>query len=224
MTVIGRNLSCLIIVVCCTLSTASLAQSSVCYGETHNGRLENGVQIIADPARYYCEVCVALGRVYAHAPVAEAVTAAYQVVAPNFPETDFVLGEVGWRQGGRFEPHRTHQNGLSVDFMVPLKAGAVLPTSPATRYGYDLDFDDNGTGPAGDIDFEAIAAHLDALETQARTRGGHIRRIFLAPRLSARLPEQTQSSFRFNTQEAWVRHDDHYHVDFSFPCTKLNDD
>lgn len=205
----------------CGSITHGKAQNSTCYGQTNNGRLENGVLVRADPARYYCDVCVILGRVYAHAPVADTVTAAYQSLVDRFPETDFVLGEVGWRRGGAFKPHRTHQNGLSVDFMVPLTAGVILPTDGSTRFGYDLEFDSDGKGPAGQIDFDAIDAHLQALEAEARNRGGRIRRIFFAPDLSARLSTETRAKFAFNAREAWVRHDDHYHVDFDFPCAKL---
>lgn len=194
---------------------------SVCYGETHAGRLDNGVQVIADPARYYCDVCVALGRVFAHAPVAETVTDAYAVVAQDFPDTDFVLGEIGWAEGGPFAPHRTHQNGLSVDFMVPLTNGDRFPASAMNRFGYDLEFDSAGAGAAEQIDFAAIDAHLIALQAAARDRGGSIRRIFLAPDLSARLSSETRNAFAFNMREAWVRHDDHYHVDFDFPCEAL---
>ena len=91
-----RNTCAAIIVGYLCLATTAFAQSCICYGETHNGRLENGTQLIADPARYYCDVCVAIGRVYAHTPVAETVTAAYQSMAVDFPDTDFVLGEIGW--------------------------------------------------------------------------------------------------------------------------------
>ena len=89
----------------------------------------------------------------------------------------FVYGETGWAGGGRFKPHRTHQNGTSVDFMVPVRndagASVPLPRGYGDRYGYDLEFDASG--------------HL----------------------------------LTFMAAKPWIRHDEHYHVDFAVPCKAL---
>ncbi len=148
---------------------------------------------------------------------------AYAELEESRPEVSFRYGEIGFPWGGRFPPHRTHQNGLSVDFMVPLTEGRRLPTSLTNRFGYDLDFDAEGRSPIGTIDFDAIAYHLIALRTAAKAHGGDIQRVFLAPDLQERLfatskgPE-LRAAVAFNRQPSWVQHDDHYHVDFRFPC------
>ncbi len=215
---------------------------SVCRGSTSNGSLENGRRISGAEVRSYCWLCARFLRTYAHNDVARTVSAAYGMLNENGDldpplidyKVDWVYGESGWPWGGSFKPHRTHQNGLSVDFMVPLKDGARFPTHLLNRFGYDEEFDSNGRGEAGEIDFQAMAVHLLQLETFAREYGGRIRRVILAPDLqdnlfaakglpynynvAGPLGSEVKSKITFNTRQAWVRHDDHYHVDFDFPC------
>lgn len=107
--------------------------------------------------------------------------------------------------------------------MVPLKDGARFPTHLFNRFGYDEEFDSSGRGAAGEIDFHLIARHLDSLDKYARKLGGGIRRVILAPDLQDNLfatpaGAALRGKITFNTRQAWVRHDDHYHVDFDFPC------
>lgn len=221
--------------------SGAAAAKSRCYGETHHGRIEGAARPPAIGANYraYCLACVAAGRTYGHDRVIAAMRRAYGALAERRPETVFVYGEIGFEKGGPFWPHKTHQNGLSVDFMVPLTPettpGGRPPTRAANRYGYDLEFDRDGRLIGGEapkrlwpgaqkrIDFDAIAAHLLALEAAARAEGGLLRRVILAPDLQddLRRAEGGAELFRrvvFSKRPSWVRHDDHYHVDFDFPC------
>lgn len=199
---------------------------SKCYGSTSNGRLEDGVRLFApkwmDNVRPYCHLCKAFLRTYVHRDVAISVYKAYEDQGyDQFFGIEWVYGETGWPWGGSFRPHRTHQNGLSVDFMVPLKDGARLPTHLFNRFGYDEEFDKNGRGSAGEIDFSAIARHLESLQYHAKKQGGSIKRVIFAPDLQDKVRPVRPglgSLPPFNTRPAWVRHDDHYHVDFDFPC------
>jgi penicillin-insensitive murein endopeptidase len=117
------------------------AAESVCYGTTGNGRLEGGVRIPRSGPNFaaYSSLGVALGRTYVHAKVEQVIAAAYASLAASHPEKSFVYGESGWARGGRIRPHRTHQNGLAVDFVVPvLDAGGrsvPLPTGPFNKFG-----------------------------------------------------------------------------------------
>ena len=199
--------------------------ASTCTGKTHHGRIAGAVRLSAwgDNYRPYCWLCILALRTYGHAPVIETVEAAYADLAASHPQVIFKYGEIGWPWGGRFAPHRTHRNGLSVDFMVPLQEGRVLPTHALNRAGYDEKFDAHGRrhGGGGKIDFAAIGAHLRRLDIRARERGGRVRRVILAPDLQDELFAAAPSLGRaisFNRRPVWVRHDDHYHVDFAFPC------
>ncbi len=130
--------------------------------------------------------------------------------------------EEGWG-GGEFYPHHTHQNGLSVDFMVPVRRSGEsvpVPTSIIDGFGYLLEFNSQGKLDEYNIDFEAIAAHLLALEKSGKEHGVKIKRIILAPELQKKLFKSGKAGrlvkrrFKWNKKQAWVRHDDHYHVDF----------
>lgn len=110
--------------------------------------------------------------------------------------------------------------------MVPLRSAAgevtTLPTWPWTRFGYDLEFDAQGRRGAQHIDFEAIALHLAALERAARQHGTRIERLILAPEFlpllwAAPSGHGLKSRIAVLRGPAWVRHDEHYHVDFTAP-------
>ena len=83
-----------------------------------------------------------LGRTYVHSSVFKVVLGAYAAAEKTAPGKTYVYGETGKRNGGEFAPHKTHRNGLSVDFMVPLlnEADESVPmrTSVLNKWGYDL--------------------------------------------------------------------------------------
>lgn len=210
---------------------ASGAQESVCYGTTAKGRLENGVQLPFSGKNFkaYSRVLAGVGRTYVHSKVQVVVINAYTSLEKSHAEKTFVYGETGWATGGRIKPHKTHQNGLSVDFMVPvLNAKGIsvpLPTGPFNNYGYGIEFDKKGRWQDEDlrIDFEALAAHLEALHIEARKAGIEIWRVIFDPRLQPLLYRTKAGAYlRANllipTKKSWVRHDEHYHVDFKVAC------
>lgn len=214
------------------IASSALGSESVCFGRTAKGRLENGVALPQSGVNFtaYSRFASLLDRTYVHSKVADVVADAYAAVAKVQNELIFVYGESGHEKGGPFPPHRTHQNGLSVDFMVPVrdKSGrsVALPTHPLNRYGYDLEFDRRGRMKGYRIDFEAIALHLEALDRSAKKHGIGIERVIFDP---AYLPmlfatsrgAYLQSKMTFMRRQAWVRHDEHYHVDFALPCRPL---
>ncbi|HEU5263767.1 MAG TPA: penicillin-insensitive murein endopeptidase, partial [Gaiellaceae bacterium] len=132
------------------VSTSALAVESTCYGTVSSGRLEDGVRLPLRGPNFspYSSLAATVGRTYVHSTVLEIVVAAYSALEKSAPERVFVYGETGWRSGGRIRPHRTHQNGLSVDFFVPVvdRTGrsVPLPTGLTNRYGYAIEFDRDG--------------------------------------------------------------------------------
>lgn len=147
------------------------------------------------------------------------------------PGAQFVYGETGWPSGGKFRPHRTHQNGLSVDFFVPVidsrGRSVALPTSPLKRFGYDIEFDANGQYGEYRIDFSALAEHLYQLRQAALAKQVDIALVIFdaqyLPRLfaTARGP-YLRTHMPFMKGKPWVRHDEHYHVDFAVPCRAMS--
>ena len=112
--------------------------------------------------------------------------------------------------------------------MVPIRDGqgnsVPLPNLPWTYFGYLLEFDAKGRLGDLQIDFEAIAKHLDALQHAARTHGIRIDLVVLAPEYLPLLWQTpTGRSLRdkfipFYREPAKTRHDEHYHVNFSNPA------
>jgi penicillin-insensitive murein endopeptidase len=169
----------------------------------------------------------AVGRTYVHSTVRGILLDAYRELEKSAPGARFVYGETGWKDGGRIRPHRTHQNGLSVDFMVPVRNGqgqsVDLPTSALNRFGYDLEFDRQGRLDDLTIDFRAVAEHLYQLDRAARARGAGIALVIFDPPYLNRLFDSPRGGYlkqhlKFMQGKPWVRHDEHYHVDFSIKC------
>lgn len=215
-----------------TFTQAADKPQSICYGTTEKGRIENAWQLPSSGENFtaYSSVGAAAGRNYVHSKVYETVLDAYKNLNLKAPEKVFVYGETGWKNGGRFRPHKTHQNGISVDFFVPVldKNGksVPLPTSALNKFGYSLEFDTKGKYKEYTIDFEALAAHLVELRNAADKKGIKIWRIIFDNDLQKLLFQTStgkdlRSLMEFSTKKPWVRHDEHYHVDFIVPCKEL---
>ena len=117
--------------------------------------------------------------------------------------------------------------GLSVDFFVPVRNAAgksvPLPTGVSNRLGYDIEFDRSAKYGEYSIDFAALAEHLYQLQMAANGRDVGISQVIFdttfLPRLFA-TPRGAylQKNLHFMKGKPWVRHDEHYHVDFAVPC------
>ena len=162
---------------------------SVCYGTTAKGRLENGVALPSKGPNFqsYSTLGGMLGRTYVHNRVRDVIVNSFKTLETSRPETVYVYGETGKKHGGPFNPHKTHQNGLSVDFMVPVidsnNRSIPLPASAFNKYGYRIEFDAEGQYGSYRIDFEAMAAHLLALKQEADRSGIGIRWVIFDPKL-----------------------------------------
>ncbi|MGE0825779.1 MAG: replication initiation protein [Candidatus Binatia bacterium] len=205
------------------LESPTPSQSS---GTKTNGSLRYGKRLPTRGANFvaYSSLATLLGRNTVHSAVRKAVLEAYQGLEQKTPGVTFVYGETGWPWGGRFWPHESHQNGLSVDFFVPVvdENGhpIILPHSIFTKFGYGLEFDGIGSLGVLQIDFPTMAAHLEALEQAARRNGLAIDLVVFAPELQQYLwqtprGKKLQKSLRFSTEPSWMRHDAHYRVDFA---------
>ena len=207
------------------------AAASTCYGTTANGRLENGVQLPRSGPNLvtYSNVAMAAGRTYVHSEVKEIVIAAYARLERDLPGKVFKYAETGFKEGGQFKPHKTHKNGLSVDFMTPVvnekNESVHLPTFPWNRFGYDIEFNSEGIYKNFRIDYEALAGHLVALDRSAKERGHSMRRVIFDPQLqhglfATQYGAYIKQNIALSQNPSWVRHDEHYHVDFIVPCAE----
>lgn len=224
-----RSITLLVVLGLTILAKPVFASDSQCFGTASKGRMEGGVKLPISGPNFeaYSDLAAAAGRTYVHAKVAEVVTAAYAALQLERPSTRYVYGETGWASGGRFRPHRTHQNGLSVDFFVPVRnaegASVAIPTGVTNRLGYDIEFDASANYGEYSIDFPALAEHLYQLHVAAKARGAGIALVILDPPFLPKLFATPRGAFlqqhlRFMAGKVWVRHDEHYHVDFAVRC------
>ena len=211
------------------MAEPAIAEASQCYGRPGLGRLDNGVRLPPSGANFsaYSKRAVAAGRTYVHDQVADIIVLAYRQLAADKVSAHYVYGETGLASGGPFKPHRTHQNGLSVDFFVPVRDGsgraAMMPTESQARLGYDIEFDKQGRYQDYRLDFAALADHLHALHAVAAKRGVGLTRViidtdFLPQLLATPRGPWLKQHIPFMMGKPWVRHDEHYHVDFSLAC------
>lgn len=209
------------------------AEQSSCYGTTSNGRLERGVKLPTSGGNFviYSDLAGRLGRTYVHSRVRDIVVKAYETLQKTHPGKVFKYAETGFADGGPFKPHKTHQNGLSIDFMVPVLDAAGrsvhLPTHALNKFGYNIEFDKNGRYKEYNIDYEAMAAHIVALHKSAKLHQAGVWRVIFDPGLQPRLHSTSQGEYlkrhvNFSKKPSWVRHDEHYHIDFALPCTPTN--
>ncbi|HEX2972340.1 MAG TPA: penicillin-insensitive murein endopeptidase, partial [Tepidisphaeraceae bacterium] len=206
-----------------------------CYGSAANGKLVGGVQLPlrGDNFVAYSRVGVDLGRTYVHSTVRQVVLDAYASVQKAMPGKTFVYGETGFSHGGPIRPHHTHQAGLSVDFMVPVldeaNRSVPLPSTPLNKFGYGLEFDNQGRIPGYRLDLDAMAEHLYQISIAARQHGIAIEQVIvdrpLMERLfnSSRRGAELRRTIPFMKGRPWIRHDEHYHIDFRIPCLPLHE-
>lgn len=215
------------------LSQFVFADPSTCYGETKNGKLEQGVKLpnSGDNFITYSYVASTLGRTYVHSVVKDVFIDAYKNLKKSMPDKVYKFAESGFEEGGKFRPHKTHQNGLSIDFMVPVVneegKSVHFSTSPLNKFGYSVEFSNKGQLDDLSIDFEALAAHIVELHKVAKSNGIGLWRVIFDPKLQPKLYKTKFGNYlrkhiRFSKKRSWVRHDEHYHVDFKVKCKDLS--
>lgn len=227
-----KKLQCIVCLIFHTYAMAANASKSECYGTTAHGSLKNGVALPAEGKNFisYSYLAQTLGRTYVHSKVNEIVIDSYAALAQTLPAKKYKYAETGFKEGGEFSPHKTHQNGLSIDFMVPVTDAsgkpAYFPTHPLNKFGYEVEFDATGHYESYRIDFEAMAAHIVQLHKSAVKAGAGIWRVIFDPPLQHYLLNTQEGPYikqhiKLSTKKSWVRHDEHYHVDFVVPCKPL---
>lgn len=227
----------LMAVICTVLALQVIAcqadsTHSQCYGTTSNGALEGGSQLPLSGNNFiaYGEADILRHRVFVHTAVKRILQNSLDILQTTAPDKRFMYAETGFENGGSFPPHKTHQNGLSVDLMVPVTMdgkSAYLPTDQENRYGYDIEFDHHGQYQVYQLDFDALSAWLRALHQSALAQGYDVWRVFFAPDLQQQLFDSEHGQYlkqhlKFNQHQSWVRHDEHIHIDFEIPCLPLS--
>jgi len=202
-------------------------------GSVRNGSLKNGYLMpysgtnfsYFSPFSYYI-----LNNAYTHQKVYNTIIQAYKTCENTCPGIKFGLMETSDKHGGKLMIHRTHQNGLSADFMIPKKRKE-KQSRVLDRLGlshYLLFFDDDGKNNIAksiSLDFESMGKHIIALDDAAKTNGLAIRKIILKIALKDDLLA-TEAGKEISRRGIYIVqnlsdivdtvHDEHYHIDFRF--------
>ena len=102
-------------------------------GSVSRVSLENGTLIPYSDSdfTYFDTASYLSGRAFTHHLVAQTVINTFQTFKSNGEKRKFSIMEFSNEHGGKLFPHRTHQNGMSVDMMMPLMKNG--------KPSYDLD-------------------------------------------------------------------------------------
>ncbi len=200
-------------------------------GTVGNGKLVNGYKIPyhGNNFKYFSPVDYFIfGRCYVHSDIYKIVLDSYSELDAIYPEYKFKIMECSSRKGGKAFPHRTHQNGTSIDFMTPLKKGSKM----ITRYDrigiwrYIMKFDSEGKKRFNkkiEIDFEKMAKHILILDNVSKRHGYQVKKVILETNLkdeifSTKYGDKLKASgiyfVRSLPKMINELHDDHYHIDF----------
>ena len=196
-------------------------------GKVHKGSLKNaykldwklGNTVFFSKFSYYI-----LGRAYVNSDVYHTIYNAHEALEKLHPKRKFIVMECSRKKGGRMYPHRTHQNGLSVDFFAPMiKKNKSKHFKALGYYRYLLNFDNKGKRKNVEIDFDGMAEHILILEKYARMNNLRIKKVIFKTDLKDKLyatehGKQLKKSgiyLAMNlTPQLNKLHDDHYHIDF----------
>ncbi|PIE87074.1 MAG: hypothetical protein CSA03_02355 [Bacteroidetes bacterium] len=208
-----------------TVHEASISKGSVSKGELIHGRI---VPFSGKNFHYFDTTSYLADRGFTHQKVLETVLTAYEALDSLLPNRHFCLMECSHKHGGKLFPHRTHQNGLSVDFMMPkLKNGeAYYGLDDLGAQHYMLTFDKNGVysdDTSVELDFNTIALHILQLQSAAKQNGLSIEKVIINTDLKDEL-FATENGKKLKASGIYVvrnltplinsLHDDHFHVDF----------
>lgn len=200
-------------------------------GKVNNGSIENAWLIPRKGENfkysgwfgYYV-----LGRAYTHSDIYTAILDSYGELEKLTPGIKYMYMEAAGKNGGRLWPHKTHQNGMSVDFMTPLEKNGKqkLLYDRIGMFRYLMNFDKSGKANINSkvsIDFELVALHILTLEKHARKNNLRIKKVILSTHLrddlfKTKYGQQLKNSGIYFTRNLTPKlnklHDDHYHIDF----------
>lgn len=150
---------------------------SISKGTVGNGSLVNGKLFPFEGENffYFDSASYLQGRAFLNGKVKSLLLDTYLVLEKKIPNRSFGIMECSHEHGGKLSPHITHQNGLSVDFMTPLKSNdsiySILDKIGLQHYFLDFTSDGKYTNDNSvEIDFDAMALHILTMNELALDR------------------------------------------------------
>ena len=160
----------------------SIASTSI--GSVGGGSLKDATLIPYEGSNYeyFDQASYLSGRAFTNSKVAAITVATYDALKKQGVDRHFRVMEFSRKEGGKIFPHRTHQNGLSVDYMMPLQKDGKpyygLDSQGASHYLLEFDKDGKFSEDSRvSIDFDMAAQHILELDKQARKQGMRIHKV-----------------------------------------------
>ena len=204
---------------------ASLSSGTVSNGHMKNGKL---IPFYGANFSYFDKGSYLGGRAFVNDQVLTTLLKSYKQLESARPNRHFYVMESANKEGGKLAPHRTHQTGLSVDFMMPLlkdKKPYYKLDNLGTRH-YLLSFNDQGeygNDTAVKVDFNLIAQHILILNEEAKKVGLQVKKVIIKIEYKDEL-FATEYGKKLKASGIYVvkglskminaLHDEHYHIDF----------
>ena len=204
--------------------------TSVSRGSVSDGSMEHGklIPYYGSNYSYFDTTSYFSGRAFLHEDVLDITLKAYKQLESESDRVYRIM-ECANKKGGKLFPHQTHQNGTSIDFMMPLikdhKPYYKLDETGVNHYW--LTFDDAGKyseDKSVEIDFEAVAQHILILNDVANKNGWEVKKVIIKIELKDEL-YATPSGKKLKVKGMYLvqglskmvnaLHDEHYHIDFA---------
>jgi penicillin-insensitive murein DD-endopeptidase len=204
---------------------------SISYGSPGDGKIEYPYQVRYSGKNYRYFSLLSffiMDNGFVHSNLEQTIQDTYRECEKTCPDKFFRIMECSDRKGGKLRLHRTHRNGLSIDFMVP-KLKNNTQVKRYDRLGlwhYLLNFDSSGRLRGNKkvcIDFETLGKHIIALDNAARKNDLRIDKVILKLDLKDDL-FATEAGKEIRRRGIYFAqnlpaivnklHDDHYHIDF----------
>lgn len=204
---------------------------SISTGSPRKGKLKNGSLIPPSGPnfKYFADESYLKGRAYVNSNVKSVLLSAFTALESSCPSQIFQVMECAHEEGGELWPHRTHQNGTSVDLMLPKLKGEQVDYSidgiGLNHYFLNTDREGNYIDHEGvKINFEHTAQLILAINNAARQKGWEISKVIFRIELKKHLmatasgKKIAQENIYFAQQlskKVNEFHDDHIHIDFA---------
>lgn len=209
---------------------ADTLNNSISTGMPGDGTMENGklFPFQGDNFKHFDEWSYINGRAFMNHNLRDLVLESYDSLFARFPDQYWGIMECSLKSGGEISGHRTHQNGLSIDFMTPLKKNdsAYYGLNDIGGPHYQLEFNDEGqlrSDTTISIDFVKMGEHILSLNEFAKSHGLRVKKVILMKSLKNDL-YATPSGKMILRKRIYITmnlppnvdasHDDHYHIDF----------
>jgi len=186
-------------------------EPSISYGSSNKGSIENARRLPYKHKGYstYSYLGYLAGRTYVHENVKNTLLEAFENLHEKYQDWDFVIGDASYKEGGPMAFQEEKQNGLEVDFLLPLvENGIPYSKQRITNYwNYSMEFDEFGRLDGMEVDYSVLAGMLVAIQEAGANYQLTIKKIEMHPEIKRGLLGKNLASLLKNILGGSVRKD-----------------